>query len=499
MKTVYRQLMTSFCRSIVWIDDEILSHQDFANAPITNERQQKYIKNHFELFQRQAESFLSIGIPCSLIPFKTDRSNSKMSSLVAKEYSLLCSKADIIIIDWELSLNDNGEYCAAILQEICSLKGLRIIVIYSQNAEQASDSLSYLFPKISESIDADDWCTDENGKFVKIITKVESANLADKIISSILRIPQSQLAWAAFELSNNIRNALPSILNNLPENPDLGLLIDYLLSGRSDFTANTIAENLLEDLKFQISPMRLSVMDSNFLQPDKWDTARDLVVTLKSLTQAYKASHPSEEKFGLGEILSLISTFPDDIDFKEYVDNIKPAILDFCAYANSNSKIADLATLKSSILQYSSFCENIGIGNPLHCADEIRRGNIYKFKGNNKYRFICISQACDAKNSKTYYFLKCLKSREGKPFKKFMIFFNFNSQLYFTVLNPEYLIVVKKYPTRNETTFPKDDITSYEFCGALRSETIDRLSNSFWNHITRVGVNLPCIDRAIRS
>lgn len=63
MNELRRKIVRRYCKSAIWIDDEILDDQSFS---FTN---QQIVEKHFDFFVRIAREFQEAGVSCSLKSF----------------------------------------------------------------------------------------------------------------------------------------------------------------------------------------------------------------------------------------------------------------------------------------------------------------------------------------------------------------------------------------------------------------------------------------------
>lgn len=514
MNTIIRDIVKRFCHSIAWVDDEVFSYQAYYNnadafkgkdSSVIDSSLKTLIRTHYETFQQQCEFFQEKSISCSLIPFQVDGLSFE-DRLKAIEYTAnICLSHDIVLLDWQLGSTDSGEFCLDIIRKICSSQALHYIFIVTKSSDDIVKHLCYGIDNL-ETLDETSWLSDRMGHFVRITNKVDVSDLSQFVLDEIVGIPQSVLSWAALDLAEKTRLAISAILATLPQSSDYGIILDHILSKRDDFTKSTIINNLLEDISQRVILEKYPILETSAFtfatNPKLDELSKKLQYVLDFLSTSPVEELDQVRKDQISLFKGYISKIVDDLtnDSISLADIIKafelnPILLAACSYLHKlQNDLPAYSEIRNSILDYTGFCDSLTI-NGSQLPNSVCRGNLYKRVAKNKRLYLCISQACDTAKSNVYYFVKCTKLNYIKSSKRAFLYFVNDSNVYSITLSPESLVLVSS----DNTNSTYDALSNYSFCGKLRDSIVDNLANRFWNHITRIGINLPLIDRSLRQ
>lgn len=514
MNNIISDIVKRYCHSVAWVDDEVFSYRAYSyNADAFNSSDSSVIdssvktmlKKHYDTFQQHCELFQEKAIACSLIPFQVDGLRYEEKIKAINQTANICKNHDIVLLDWELGCTDTGEFCLEIIRHLCSTQALHYIFIITKSNDDIDKHIRAEVDDL-EQLSESDWLSDHRGHFIRIANKQDVTDLSQYVLNEISHMPQSVLSWAALDLAEKIRQAVSSLLATLPQSSDYGIIIDHILSKRDDFTKSTIISNLLEDISQRVIFEKYPILESSAFKCATNPKLAILSPKLKYLIDFLSANSAEELnpvfKHQISLFKSYLSQFHADInaDSISLADDIKvfqlnPILLAACSYLHKvKEELPSYTEIHDSVLDYTGFCDSLTIDNS-EFSDSICRGNLY-FRGTTKKRlYLCISQSCDTTKCNVYYFLKCNKLNYIKTNKHSLLYFVNASKVYSILLSPESLVLVSG--DNSDSSF--DALSNYSFHGKLRNSIVDDLANKFWNHITRVGVNLPLIDRSLRQ
>lgn len=484
MNTIRTQIIRQFCKSIAWIDDEIIG----ASACKDQLPAEALLSKHFSYFSKEAELLYQAGMLCSLIPFESGDSLTETEQQITR-CADLCTAADVIILDWQMGSHQDFSCCLKIIKKILLLQGIRFIIILSNFASGITEDLQSEFDMLHYR-NSSVWLTDDKGKYITIAEKSDN-NLTDILSEKLLCFSDSLLAWVAIEISNIIRKTIPTLIKSIPNDADAGFLLDYFLSGKDSFTSDTIISNMLEDINYTVKYSVLTSLSSREIN-DENSSARKLMINAFEEFATISETADLKQSSIANLVQQLISN-SDTVSFADYVNVIKDDLLKAYNYCKPNPHGTDnLSALIQSIVSFTSYCETLCIKPDDNLMQKLCRGNIYQSSDYSSSLFLCISQACDAEHKKQIYFLKADKTPTSLLRNANRIFITINCSLYSIPLSPASLVILDKSLLTNQDSH-------FSLIGHLRSDTIENISNRFWSHITRVGINLPCIDRALRK
>lgn len=477
VKAIRKDIVRKFCRTVLWIDDEI----DLA----------KGLNSCNPMFAKKMKEFTDVGLLCHLSGFPTVRPGTdpyaepeEVTTAIANAVPLAC-QAEVVLIDWELGTRDSADYAVKIIKKLIGeQQGFRFVVILSKKepADSAFTDIDPTFTVISE-----DGCLWKNssGQFLLSIRKdeFETKNLFDSLCDYLLAAYPDYLHLAALEIAGRIKEYAPHWLSAIPANADVGLLIER----GNTFTADSdewrsdlqdcVATNLLEDLASTVLGENLDSLDHEVLKLSNHplltipSASGDLNEVLSGLKACMRDEHPQA------------------FSHKDYKK----------LYAVRDGEI--VRDLVNGIEAYTEFCEVQRMGAP---CKKVCPGAIYKSLSAEADIAVCISGGCDCLHNKPLLFLSGveLKSENvgeerddpwfsmlnsGK-FKGWKVVLRFQGKAYAFCGRASSLLWKSKA-----------EIEAADCQGVLRKDILDRLASRYMAYIRRVGVNQPALSRNLRG
>ena len=306
INAIRNKVVQKFCRTVLWIDDDIHLEQGLAT------------EGPFSLFRNKYDEFIKSNLLCHMMEFPAVRSSSDSYASMSEVDGVLHScvslalQADIVIVDWMLGSTDSSEYAEKIVKQVVgSDKGFRFIVVLSNNGPKESTLIGF-DPPFSKRDDTDGLWNNNSGQFLLNLRKDEfqDKNLFDTICSALLNVYPDCLHLAALEIAGRIKDQVPRWLSNIPAGTDLGMLVERGNIFQSDSNSwNTelqegITENLLEDLSLTIQGQELETLNPEMLThlANKWHEIVSntpapnaaLQNTFKALNNCIDANAPKE-------------------------------------------------------------------------------------------------------------------------------------------------------------------------------------------------------------
>lgn len=474
-------IIKKFCRTILWIDDEI--HLDKGLAP----------GGASSLFKDKFDEFTKSGLLCHMMGFPEIRpggdpyaSNSEVDETL-RSCVLLALQSDIIIVDWMLGTTDSNEYAHKIAKGIVGKdKGFRFIVVLSNKTLADSDitSIDSSFKCIGDGL----W-KNASGQFLLSLLKEEfkDKNLFETICGTLLKVYPDYLHLAALEIAGRIKDRVPQWLSNIPTGADMGILVERGIAfERKTWNAELqegITENLLEDLSLTIQQQDLDTINPEMLKP----LNNDLCKTLLS-NPLFESDLKIQNAFdALKQCVD--TTAPKAIDRKDYQallprrDNntIKP----FVESIETFSEFCDIRSCRDGV------CQRI-------CPGCICEGLTDK----SNSIAVCITAACDCMWGDSLLFLignpMSLTDSNGVEVPDYKKLYNtmrgkrtvlqFNG-VHYVFMNTADSILVKE----------KSKILPENIKGVVRRGALNRLIGRYMSYTQRFGVNQPGIVRELRN
>lgn len=409
---------------------------------------------------------------------------------VLKACQELVLATDIILIDWMLGLRDSPEHCINILKEVTQLEGNRFIVILSE-ADDVITKFREKFDDFKE--EKNGWLYNDKGSFVTIQKKenfgklgngTSSTTLLDKIFSLMEGVYKDYLHWIALEIAAKIKEATPKWISSLPDGTDLGMLAEHIHS--TELVKDTVFENLMDDLHFSLNSDHISCLDDAYLDVDKWLGKDEFI-------------HEIEQMY------SGIEDTSDRDTLKSRIKQLIPCCIQEQAPSNIGAKVKalkklrdlsdtyDIPPIKRFLVEsdkFAEFCETVSI--PLQHNCSIKRGSIFIDSSNSDMQsmWVCISQACDCVRSENLMFLEGKKVDRADD-QGVKLYTRFQQSLFEFSCEPR---ILKIENIEGESR----QIANKKCVGYLRRDIVDRLAGRYWAHITRVGVNIPILERNLR-
>lgn len=482
MNELKRNIIQRYCRSAIWIDDEILDDQISDGTYIGQER-------YFNFFVRVAREFQEKGVLCSLKSFPQigiDDDDNEESAQALEICKKLALNAEIIIIDWMLGAAESPDHCVSILEHVIESAGNRFIIVLSKE-EGVMETFDKRFTEFSSC--GQGWRSNNKGIFVSIQNKGDfegrngDTSIPKKLLDEIFKLMtdtyKDYLHWAALEIAANIKEITPQWLAFLPEKTDLGLLAEHIHSTES--VKETVFENLMDDLRVSLDPDNFSSLSDEYLDVNKWPEKDSFINLIK------KDIEKAESEEGLrSKVERLIPCCITTTKSNKLRDDIKKL--------KNHMKGQDMVAIKRFLIEselFSEFCEKVSL--PASSCKILKRGSIFAEDSSEDPSkiWICISQSCDCVRSSKLMFLEGQKVdtvNEGTS----NLYTRFNGSLFEFPCDPKTLTI--------ENVEEKDlrYLKGKRCFGYLRRDIVDRLAAKYWAHITRVGINIPILERSLR-
>lgn len=474
-KAARKEIIRKFCRTILWIDDEI-------HIEATQSGSDSGAKTP-KLFVDKLSEFEQNGLLCHLkgFPQSTGKGDFYDDSAddVSRQSVKLARQSDVVIIDWMLGSVDSSEHAQNIVKELLGEgKGFRFIVILSKDApsDTAYTALDSSFKAISDS-----GCLWQNdfGQFLLSLRKDEfaSANLFDKICDAFADAYPDYLHLAAMEITGRIRDVVPQWFAAITSNADLGILVErgntMTDDGQwRDDLQDCIASNLMDDLGTAVLSPEFVSLSEDMLKPSNNPLVKfperggDLKNGLDGLKACVKDEKPVELC-----AKNYKKLFPgrSDAEIKLLIEGIE-SFTEFCE--RRSCLPADVAPMPGSVYE--------------DLIDEA--GDIA----------VCISGGCDCKRSPSLMFLvgKELTGKSepwydvmaDKSYKGGKTILRFGDKAYLFCAQASSIL----WKSRTEVCAKKP-------VGTFRHDILNRLVSRFMYQIRRVAVNQPAISRNLRG
>ena len=480
INAIRNKVVQKFCRTVLWIDDDIHLDQGLAT------------EGPFSLFRNKYDEFTRSSLLCHMMGFPAVRPGSDPYvpqpevDEILPSCKALALQADIIILDWMLGSTDSSVYAEEIVKHVVGKnKGFRFIVVLTNKEPTDSDFIGF-DPPFFKRDDSDDLWKNESGQFLLGLHKEDftEANLFETICSALLKVYPDYLHLAALEIAGRIKDQVPQWLSNIPAGADLGILIERgNASERESWNTELqegITENLLEDLSLTIQEQDLETLKPEMLNhlANEWSgilsntSASDVALqnAFNALKQCVDAINP--QKFSQGHYQALSNGRSND-KAKDIVKNIE-------TYA----EFYDIRSCRDFVSQRvcpGCICEGL--------TDD------------DSTIAVCITAGCDCWWSDSLLFLvgkpmptttlngvkfpnyKELRSMKGKK----------------TVLRFKGVSYVFRNTADSILVKNRTDITSSNLRGVARRDILNRLIGRYMSHTQRFGVNQPTIVRNLRG
>ena len=475
VKEARKEIIRKFCRTILWIDDEIHIGETLSGSDSGDKTP--------KLFVDKLSEFEQNGLLCHLKGFPQSTGKDDFYDNSADGVSHQCVKlarqSDVVIIDWMLGSVDSSDHAEKIVKELLGRdKGFRFIVILSKNApsDTAYTDLDCSFKAISDT-----GCLWRNdfGQFLLSLRKDEfaSANLFDTICDAFADAYPDYLHLAAIEITGRIRDAVPQWFAAITSNADLGILVErgntMTEDGQwRDDLQDCIASNLMDDLGTVVLSPEFASLSDDMLKPSNNPLVKfperdgDLKNGLDSLKACVK-----DEK-------------PDKLSVKNY-KKLFPGRSD-----------SEIKLLVEGIESFTEFCERRSC---LPAGGAPTPGSVYVDMVEDAGDIaVCISGGCDCVRSQSLMFLvgKELTGKSepwyavkaDKSYKGGKTILRFGGKAYVFCAQASSIL----WRSRTEVCEKKP-------VGTFRHDILNRLVSRFMYQIRRVAVNQPTISRNLRE
>ncbi len=492
VKEIRKDIIRKFCRTVLWIDDEIriwMKPDEKANMP--------------DLFQNKVAEFEASGLLCHLKGFPsalegTDPYADDISiSTTIDTCVSLAQQSDILIIDWMLGSPNSSKHAKSIIRRLLEpTNGFKFIVILSQ-ADVISSSIKKLDETLKQIEERTDLFQNKSGQFILTLRKsdFDTENLFNAICKAIFSAYPDYLHLAAMEIAGRIKECVPKWLSAVPLHTDLGVLVErgstMYHKKNEELVLNDcwnvdlqecLTRNLVEDLEAvvlsnELNSLRPDVLKPSNRVPEPYALEREDGIE-DSVNNGIKALKDclSEEK---------CSEF-NDKQFKN---------LSLGVY---NKRVKELV---EEIDAFSEFCDKrsgYDVSGARPCP-----GAVFKGLMDNKGEalFVCISAACDCIRSESLLFLK------GEPMErrknKDITIPDYDSLNRFkggkTILCINGSPYVFRSVAHSVLSKPRNECASLDVVGVVRMGALNRLISRFVSQTQRYGVNQPSLVRKLRK
>lgn len=487
VKKTRSEIVQRFCRTILWIDDDIHICDDVKNS----------VEALPTLFKNKLVEFEGNGLLCHLKGFPKvlagNKSDPYAKAAAAKDAITTCvdlaQQADVVIIDWKLGDADSSQHAQEIISQLLGPdKGFRVIVVLSQDAPADS-----AFKGLDESFKAmpEDGCRwqNESGQFLLSFRKEQfkDHNLFESISEALLAAYPDYLHLAAMEMTGRIKELTPRWFSSLPTNVDAGMLIERSALLRSPNTKEhwredlqeCVLSNLVEDLQTIVVSTPFNALREDVLLPsntagEKWEeriSSEDVTVNnrLQFVRDCIKDT-PSARLSGS--------------QYKQVSD------------ARNDARAAEIVR---SIEAYTEFCEMVSCDKEL--IPKVCPGVVYSglSEGANDIA-VCISAGCDCTRPSSLLFLTGSRLDEKEVGElKVPDYGKLKDCGSKTVLRFDKNVYIFYHDASSIFTRKYEELDPARVVGLLRRDIVNRLASRYMAHIRRVGVNQPTVSRLLRD
>lgn len=477
VKKIRNDIIKKFCRTILWIDDEINLDRGLAA-----EGAKPLFKNKYDEFTKASLLCHMMGFPatiCDPDPYQS-RVDEVLSSCVS-----IALQSDIVIVDWMLGTTDSSEFAKKIVEGIVGKdKGFRFIVVLSNKAPAESE-----FTKIDPSfhVHNDNLWKNESGQFLQSLRKdeFEDNDLLGNIYQALATAYPDYLHLAALEIAGRIKDLTPRWLSDIPFCTDIGVLVERgnTFDGASwnDEIQECITTNLLEDLSCAVRVEKFGTLNAEALKPSN-----------SAEYEKVAAINPS----GCDDFNQAISAFKEcvkDDSPKSFSKGFYEKISD--SRGNGDAKI-----IVESIETFAEFCEKRSRRDwQRHgpCPGAVYFGLVDK----SPAIAVCITSGCDCLRAETLLFLigepMPSKNLSGVTIPNYKELRNTKGGK--TVLRINGVSYVFKSSAESVLTKKRSDIETAQVRAIVRQDALNRLIGRYMSHTQRFGVNQPDIVRKLRD
>ena len=481
VKKIRNDIIKKFCRTILWIDDEINLDRGLA------------AEGAKPLFKNKYDEFTKASLLCHMMGFPEVRSdsdpyasNSELEDALRSCVSLAL-QSDIVIIDWMLGTTESSEYAQRIIKEIVGKdRGFRFIVVLSNKATADSE-----FTQMDSSFKihgSNDLWKNESGQFLQSLRKDEfkDKDLFGNICQALSTAYPDYLHLAALEIAGRIKDITPRWLSDIPFCTDIGVLVERgntFDDGASwiDEIQECITTNLLEDLSCAVRAEKLGTLNDEALKPSNSAEYENVA-----------AINPS----GCDDFNQAISAL------KECVKDDSPKSFSKKFYEDiSDSRgNGDAKIIVESIEAFAEFCEKRSRRDwqrHAPCPGAVYFGLVDK----SPAIAVCITSGCDCLRAETLLFLigepMPSKNQSGVTVPDYKELRRMKGGK--TVLRINGVTYVFKSSAESVLTKKRSDIETAQVRAIVRQDALNRLIGRYMSHTQRFGVNQPDIVRKLRD
>ena len=478
-ENVRKDIMMTFLRTLVWIDDEI--RPDKADA----------VGDLFRsFFYPTAQEFQKKELLVHLHPYDADISSDGDNIFDDDSESFdsavtLAKKADIVILDWHLG-RDDPKYSIDLLKRLNDESAIRYIIVLSRYAEKFEEEMKreqMLLAGSNNSIDThlfqnigDAWANNQ-GTHIIVMKKPDlgpdfAENFCHSVIENIYALMSKAnpdyLHWAAIEIAAKLRHSIPGWIQAIPRNTDAAVLSE--LSSEKTEARDFIPEHLLEDLSHVAKIHLLTSLDSENCMPTHWRSNPYDIQAISASSERYKKfvhfELPSSE-LGKNDVVSIRKRLSADEPSKFFVSS-QQSFTEFCE--NISCTLESFPTFGSVYIKEQPVGGSSGGSNV---------GN-----GETNTIYLCLSQECDALRGDSLMLLEGSVTH-GSSAKEGITKLSLLGKVFGFLPEAQSLQSVAV-----ENSGDERQLGSFKKIGQLRKATARRILNRFWNHLSRSAVNL---------
>ncbi len=468
-----KKIAKSYCRDVLWIDDEI--NPTAADAAARTP--------YLQFFQPIADEFASREILCHLKGFPQITGEADPYAPDSPDVEVcqkLALKADVVILDWHLG-SQNPQHSARIIREVVRAGGSRFIVVLSEAGELVDEFEREFGADFVRT--ADSFYRTSEGVFALLFAKADfRANggaelLIERIFDQLALTYPDYLHWAAIEIASRVKACSPRWLANLPVDTDLAILAENIHS-QEDIGAAVI-ENLLEDLGESMDFPLIESMRAESLGCNDWPKASSYREEL--------ARDVTTVEGGIADQIRLIVPFATDATTPL---DARPSTL-IKKVLRDASHLDSIKKFGESIQALGEFCESRSSSADV---DVIRRGSVLKIEGDTEVSpiYVCVSQSCDCLRAESLLFVAATAVPDTHAGRAGETFFRFQKKTYLVSAAASNLKVLS---IQNTERLPQ----GHMIIGRLREISLHRIVSRFWGQTTRVGINQPRFIRESRD
>ena len=478
VKKLRNQIIHKFCRTILWVDDEIDLQNGLGSAK--------------PLFRAKFDEFTDAGLLCHLKEFPPageGKDSFVPAEIVAKAIDdsiRLAHQADIVVIDWELGNGTTSIHAQKIVKAILGNdKGFRFVVILSKK-DLPNTAFADLGDPFESVGDSGDLLVNKTGQFLLSLHKNDFAdtNLFDRISEAMFLAYPDYLHLAALEVAGRIKELSPTWLSSIPANADTGILVERG-NTITDPAWNAdmqecIATNLIEDLETVVLSTKLDSLGEDVLMPSN------------RLTEDALSGFSMQDEGVKNAVLSLGKCLQDD----------NPQRLPKSSYEklSENRNDSKIATVVGEIEAYTEFCEKRS-GSDL-VGKRICPGAIYEgLSGVANEVAVCITAGCDCLRSPSLLFLVGQPMPEidmdGKKVPNYKALRNEKGGK--TVLRIKGKSYIFHGAADAVLVKPREALEHCKVLGVVRQDLLNRLVSRFMSQTQRFAVNQPYLVRKLRE